>query len=1124
MIIHARSLAIASSLLLLAACGSSSGSGTTMEIVSCSLGCGAQGAGGFVCSVNQVAVNGQIAVEFSEPVDPASLNSVSFRVISGTGVVPLGDYVVDPANPRRALFLPTVDLSSGSSPQIGLDPGSDYIVRIPAASSASPALVVTSTSGSRNTTPLECVVRPTLGVVDPVPGAPTVELFIETIEPTVINGEIVGQSVVETIDLLGAEPGVPTSSRLRLEFDDVMNPSNLVNSVSGTSPQIEVRVDIDGDLADTSDQLAIPGTFTIDIDQTLGSVGTSVVFTPDGGFPTAGVAGAGDPRRVVLFLQNSITDLAGNGLANSGTFTFVTTLLDDALEDRLVLAFENEDAVDRATTGMFVDGAFSAGDATGRALRGLGGGSGRLGELRLAAGDELVLSTGPIPTRFGPNLTNGPRVENGEIVEYQVRTQIIDDGLYPIDPFAELFGNSQWFEDGILDNGPGTTTWTVTDGVFEFSSLTVEPGARVTLVGEDPARIFVRGRAEIGGLVRADGGSADPFLDALGELAESPDDGDPIAGPDVNGDGVADGFGGSGGAGGAGAGRGGDGADRLFAPGLVGVGPSGVEPLENPGGSFPWGAPGFADVDPSELSLDGSAGLGRGGAVPGGAQDHGAGVGGLRYPTDFPGLVTGEPTDIGDIAYNNMCESNQVGRGGTGGTYAARGGAPVYGVSGALNSPAVVAPPLAEPSTELLVASSHELDPARGGSLLGGAGGGGGGAGIGFAMTNALAPLCSITLPGAELMFSAFYDARGGGGGGGGGAIQLQAGAELSVGGVISARGGDGGGFDANGPAGLSTTAPGGGGSGGALLLQALQIELATFPGVLDVTGGAGGFTRPTNASGGAGGPGIVQLENGSSLVDWPAPFPSFAPEPLVGLEPTGDGGVTGVGSLTSPTLTLADDGDDVAPFFVDDILRVGGFEPNATGPGARVGLQSCWLDPADDAFNVTFGVAIEDDPLAWDVQLELAQVVPGAVVSWRGDPGPLAALTGGQSLETVAGNILGASPLVVRFQGARRTAALIDPCEVFDSGPASPFLAGSLTPWLSSPAEVSEFWSLSSAANPFTPDIGLELSPERQVDEGLAAQRRANVIRVQVILDLEHPLGELIASVVELQLGVEFD
>jgi hypothetical protein len=106
----------------------------------------------------------------------------------------------------------------------------------------------------------------------------------------------------------------------------------------------------------------------------------------------------------------------------------------------------------------------------------------------------------------------------------------------------------------------------------------------------------------------------------------------------------------------------------------------------------------------------------------------------------------------------------------------------------------------------------------------------------------------------------------GAGGGGAGGALLLRAGSTLTMspGSLVSARGGSC--FET-----LSTTAPspGGAGSGGSVLLQSGALSLPILTGLIDLSGGKGGFVHdPTTniphgyrSVGGDGGPGYLRLE-----------------------------------------------------------------------------------------------------------------------------------------------------------------------------------------------------------------------------------------------------------------------
>ncbi|QDU68773.1 Ig-like domain-containing protein [Engelhardtia mirabilis] len=1040
-------------LALLPSCGGSStatagsvdgglGGSGSLSIVACSLGCSPSSGGGPIsCAINSIYVNQELAVEFDKPIAPASVNPLSFRVVSETGSTPSGEYLVDPSNPRRVLFRPLVTFGSDGLPKFGFSPSLSYTIEVPAAAPGALGFFITAVDGQKNVTPLKCSVVPSLSVQDVVVGPPVVKATIE---------ELTAAGAV--FDAFSSPDSVPLNARLRFEFDDVMNPATLLNTVTSTSDFIQVQVDLDGDLSDASDQLEVLGSFEIEIVQSLALKRTTVIFTPEAGFPSAGSDGD-EPRRIVVSLPPTITDLGGNNLANAGTLSF-TTQPGTATQEVLAATFaQGDETLDLARSSVVHDPLYEAlsggGEVlfTGRLLRGLGGGSGRLGDLLIPSGTELVLSTGPaIPTRFGPALTNGAVFEDGQLVAYDVAAQIVDGGAYPAD----------WADNGIDGDGPGQTVATVVDGVFEFASLTIEPGARLRLVGERGARIFVRGDADIRGGVFAHGSAA---LDH-----------DALVG-----------FGGAGGSGGPGGGAGGDGGDRaLVSAEFVAKG-------------------GYPHAFGSEVIVDGAVGGGRGGAQPSGADDFGAGTGGRHFPELLPGPTS---TELGDFEANKTCATTQVGTPGGGGTFALAGGAPTYATPMPFDG-VPVGPLLESPSASLAPVGVVQLDPDAGGSLAGGAGGGGGGMGIALSQL-AAQPVTCLPIPGFDLFISIYRDASGAGGGGGGGAMQLQVGHRLDLRGVLAFAGGDGGSADGGVTTDAArTAAPGGGGSGGALLLQAFDLELAGFPGLLDVQGGEGGRNDFSGSLGGAGAPGILRLENSAWLA-------GALPAGVASAEPLELDEVAG-----SVLPFLGTEPSDPVP--LDQVLALGDFAPVSAGPGATVGAQSCWLLPSPGTFETEYaGDGPGPDDLGWDLILELSGDLGGTagqIVSYRGDPGPLGVLTGGVSLAEFLGNELATSDcgcsgsaIVVRFQGARLLGAADSPCAI-DLGAAGPLLAGSLTPWLASPEELWTYW-----------DSVLG------VDSGLAAGRRPNMLRAQVLIDGDDPLAAMLGSIVELSVTVLAD
>ncbi len=516
-------------------------------------------------------------------------------------------------------------------------------------------------------------------------------------------------------------------------------------------------------------------------------------------------------------------------------------------------------------------------------------------------------------------------------------------------------------------------------------------------------------------------------VDATGSLP--PQDTDGTVGQPSN---LLDG--GAGGPGGPAAGSGGQGADR---PNNAGSNLLTLTPPNN------------GVVNPGAM-IDGGEGGGVGG-LPGGP---GAGPGGVHWPPVLPSSTT----DWGVVEFNNvfLCATDMIGASGGGGAYATDGGV------GITSPPLLPVPPPALPgptpggsSAEVgITPTVMQLDPDAG-NLRGGAGGGGGGASVHTTRTsgvfNAIPP-CSSDPPGNPPLISEYRSHSGAGGGGGGGAIQVNAGRSVTVDGVVDAGGGGGGssfGLMVTGqPSTDRSAAPGGGGAGGAILLQSRTLQIAATPGRLDVGGGPGG-KGGGNSVGGPGGAGLVRLET------------------------------------ITQTLLPTIEAQKISPFSAADpsssqILSLGTLTAKSTGMAALSGAQSCWMLPQGNFFAVEFA---EDEPvggtLGWNMDLVLN--FPGLdPIPFRGPNGILPT-----SVEELVGSdLLGAnaSPVVVRFQGARSVAEILDFCELPLSGENSAIAPDSLTGWVRHPAELNTYWDF--------------LGPEE------AGGRRSNMIRFQVIFD----------------------
>lgn len=623
--------ALASLGLLLASCSDDGNTGSSedlpgtsgMAIQSCVLGCNGPEQGPLSCALTEVFVNQDIWIEFTSPVDLSTVTSSTFQVVeSATGITPAGTYLIDPNNNRRVMFRPSLTFDTSGNPSFGLNTPSFYQILVPGALDGSGGPFIQNLAGSPNQIRMDCTVGTGMGVFDPVPGAPIVSTFIDVRDET--------GAVIDTLPLASATD-VPVNSSLRFEFNDLMNPATLVNPGTGLSDTLGVLLDLDGDPNGSADQVDLPGEFTLDLDVEAGT--TTVEFIPIENLPSAGL-NVDAPRLVVVEFPVQIADLGGNSIQNPGDRLFTTEFLPQD-EETLTDNFDSDVAFDDLRTSVFIepsaasvepvfDGFVQVGqdDFTGRIVPGAGGGSGRLGDLFIQSGESLVISTGPdIPTVFGPGLTNGSVDEDGEptsdpelIAAYHVRTIPLDDYV-------------------IQGVEPGTTNLEVFDGVFEFSSWQVEPGSQVSFVGENPPRVFVRGRAILSGIVASTGIDAPPHDGLIG-------------------------FGGPGGSGAAGGGAGGAGGDRpdqadseLSAPPVFGA-----QLLL-----------GYIHEEDAVVDTNGRPGFGRGGVAPAAFNDSGAGGGGVAWPAQFPGP---ELEDLGDYAPNPLtCTSRQAGAPGAGGSF-----------------------------------------------------------------------------------------------------------------------------------------------------------------------------------------------------------------------------------------------------------------------------------------------------------------------------------------------------------------------------------------------------------------------------------------------------------------------
>lgn len=997
----------AAGLLAIAAC---SGSASTefsgdLFIESCSLAC-TNGIGGDVvsCGVVNVAENQEISILFSEPIDPSTVTSSTLQVTdTNNGTTPDGLRFVDPLDPRRVIFRPAISLEAGGV-QFSFARNTSIQVLIPGVAQADSGPFITSVTGRDNQSRLNCTVFTSEGVADIVPGNPIVTTTVDVV--TDFNDLTAPKTRTRvTPDPATAPRDVFRSSQIFFEFNELMNVPTI--ATGGQSQTIIVELDTDGDIATTGgDRIPVPGTFEVIVDQF--TLTTSAVFTPAGEFPPGGTGAA--ERLIVVRITPAVRDVANLPVTTETGGGTLYAVPEERLFESLTLPSSDGETFDSTA---FEDVGTSGGEwGSGSLSIGTSGGSGRHGELLVRSGETVVLSTNA-DADF-PNVTEEEMAALA--ADQALRTfprSIVDQ--------VDVIGNRT---PGLLPEDPPTYPLglTVDDGVFEFSSLIVEPGGTLMLRGSQTARIVVRGRFEISG-----GGR----VDVSGVSAPTHDSTAPRPSEDLIAAGTLP-------IGGPGGGDGGVGADRADLAGTN---------LTAAGG-----------VDQTGFITD-RAGR-AGGDIPG--TSIGAGNGGVEFPATLPTntSIAAGGTNLGGVGFNvvadplallvgEQCFVQQLAGSGSGGGYALPGG---EGASMPVGAAAVTGAPVTGISPGATAGGDNAglalADPQAGtrllrwqdGDLRGGAGGGGGGNHPYGTFSNAggvAAPTDPIAcISGFLPNIDRWLDHSGASGGGAGGAVGVLAGREILVDGTVDASGGDGGSsltvINEEG----SFAMPGGGGSGGAVRLRAPFVAVGPI-GRIDVSGGNGG-TAPWSlnlmgmrSDGGDGSAGLIRIEDANADVASQVNFMDLVDRVLP--------------DPNNPTQSL--NWLSVAPTFF------GVSEAGTARPDSMNGSTSCWIVPADNGF-LNFNFRTDDQPNPGDKGWTLDVVTTGGIVPFRDNSGT--------DWETTYGNVIGGagvdgSPIVIRFQGGRTSGASLDNiCDVDLNDPLGEVLPGSLTPWVADPADLN--------------------------------------------------------------------
>ena len=173
----------------------------------CSLGCHAN-----TCDVTDIAQNEHIVLRFSQPMDPRSINVNTVLLRTATGVLPVGDFLV---NGAIVEFVPKVQ-AIGAQTFFGFAAGETYTMTLPGGPGEHNSC--RSTAGDALDATTSCTLRVTRGVID-------------------LNGVPPSARIVRPTDPLN----VPRDALIQVGFNEMIDAIPFLQSSAGNRPvQFEV--------------------------------------------------------------------------------------------------------------------------------------------------------------------------------------------------------------------------------------------------------------------------------------------------------------------------------------------------------------------------------------------------------------------------------------------------------------------------------------------------------------------------------------------------------------------------------------------------------------------------------------------------------------------------------------------------------------------------------------------------------------------------------------------------------------------------------------------------------------------------------------------------------------------
>lgn len=312
-------------------------------LAQCNLGCSATG-----CSRTDIAQNEIIILEFSEDLDPTSVNESSIRFRTSSGDEPVGEFFVQ-ANIVQ--FVPTLSISGGQT-FFGFTGGETYTMTI--VGGQDQPNVVRGSSGRPFAATLTCTLQSTLGIVDLNGVPPSATL------------------VVPTTSLLTA---APLDTEVQIEFNELIDATPFLTGTQSPVAFTVRRTRPDGNGGFECDPESTP--------QTLGGT-QSLTFDASRGVSVLNFVPAQDlPGNVCVEVSvtDGVTDLSGTP-AQAQVFVFRTIVV-PLVDQEIIEEFDDDLLLDTDASA----GAWAGGVATFFGI----GGDGRHGVFSTSLAENLNL-------------------------------------------------------------------------------------------------------------------------------------------------------------------------------------------------------------------------------------------------------------------------------------------------------------------------------------------------------------------------------------------------------------------------------------------------------------------------------------------------------------------------------------------------------------------------------------------------------------------------------------------------------------------------------------------------------------------------------------------------------------